>query len=225
MSSKLNDEYTSQGYIHLKNIINVNLLDALKGLCCSVVPNLINPACLGDVHNTIPEKVNRYFPRTHSPLGIDALVAKLVSKPDLSSILFSICGGEIEVDPNKTILSWPPESVQKGFTGYHQDGPDDTYLEGFPHVWIPVEDSRVFNIKLIPSTHTLGNLPHGMFGQFVKVLPEYVGPLIDGEIKMKVEVGDALIFSTRILHCLALNGSDQTCWSLEFICNKKEENK
>lgn len=225
MGFRLNDEYTSRGYIHLKNNIDVKLLGDLKELCCSIFPNFINPAHLGGVHNLFPEKVNRYFPRTHSPLGLDALVAKLVSRSDLSSILSSICGGEIEVDPNKTILSWLPESIQKGFTGYHQDGPSDTHLEGFPHVWIPVEDSRVYNIKLIPSTHTLGNLPHGMFGQFVKVLPEYVGSLIEGEIRMKVEVGDVLIFSTRILHCLTLNRSDQTCWSLEFICHNKEENK
>ncbi len=222
---ELVETYQEQGYLHLKSYVSKEIIDQLKHVCCSILDLPLCSSELGGVHESHSKSVNRYFSRTHNPVGLDCVITSLLTQLQLLPLLKNVCGGEIQLDSDFTILSWLPEHIQKGFTGFHQDGPDDFYEEGFPHVWIPIEDDRDVNMRVIPKSHIFGNFPHGMFGQFVKVLPKFSDPFMDVEKDLKVEVGDLLVFSTRLLHCLTLNYSNQTCWSLEFMCKRKEEIK
>lgn len=221
---KLCNEYYEQGFIHIKESLAEDYINELRLHCASVVGN---NSCdnIEAYHRTENKIVNCYFPRSHTPEVLKETIDDIVENTVISRLLNTICEGNFTIDTDFTLLSWLPENFQKGFTGYHQDGPSDNSLEGLPHVWIPITESREFNLGVIPKTHNLGNLEHTMFGQFIKVKQDEVTHLEEKGIKIKVDVGDILIFSTRILHCLLLNYTDQICWSLEFICNKEAENE
>lgn len=220
---KILDEYSEQGYIHLRNKLSKHDLLSLENLCSSIVTNdkLLESSDLSNAHINFNKKINRYFPRTHTPSKLFEIINSIIKNSDLEPFINRLCNNHIEIDPDFTILSWLPDDIKKGFTGYHQDGPESSIKEGFPHIWIPITDTEDDNLSLIPNTHKLGNLPHTMFGQYIKVKPEYVSRLDEDEIDIKVDVGDIFIFSTRILHCLRLNKSNNTFWSLEFICTPK----
>jgi len=218
------EEYNNQGYTLLKGCIDPEHISRLTQSCQSILRNQnADVSSIENAHIEHPEIVDRYFPRAHFherlPFDIQALLSQTMLRSTLKQL--SSCSQETDLlglNPEYSILSWPPETIQKGFSGYHQDGPSSAVKHGHPHIWIPISDSRKLNFKIIPNTHLLGNLPHGMLGQFVKVQHSYVEPLIQNEEFLQVEVGDALIFSTRALHCLSLNQTKRICWSLEFIC-------
>lgn len=213
------NNYLQQGYVLLKNCINSTDMNSLHKLCQdALLSHGVATGAIEKAHLDYPSLVNRYFPRGHFSDSMAATIHSILADSALGSALKAITGALPQVLPDHSLVSWLPESVQPGFSGYHQDGPDDSVANGYPHIWIPITESRATNFKIIPYTHELGNLPHGMLGQFVKVQKKCVDELIQNEQRLSVNTGDALIFSTRALHCLTLNNSNEICWSLEFIC-------
>jgi len=214
----LEDEYKSNGFVILKNILELKELEQLQECCFDVLSNHgVNTDNMETPHIDNPKVINKYFPRSHNSSLITEAVQSIVRNPRLNEIIRNI-NKDITISEDHTLISWMPSEVKKEFTGYHQDGPLGGHLKGDIHVWVPIADKREKNFKIIPKTHNLGNLPHSMFGQFVKVKTEYVEKFSSNEKEIMVNVGDILLFSTRALHCLTLNDSKRICWSLEFIC-------
>lgn len=212
------DEYNTRGYVVIHSESTRQAIDSLYDACKEILARLgVDADKIEDVHLTHPEIVNRYFPRAHFCDSVSAQIQDILSQEPLRRFMYKITGKNIH-QPDHSILAWLPEEVQKGFSGYHQDGPAAEIEYGYPHVWIPVTESRTRNFKIIPGSHVYGNLPHGMLGQFIKVEQSHVDLLSHNEEDLQVNVGDILIFSTRALHCLMHNHSRQICWSLEFVC-------
>ena len=214
-TTTLTMNYHQQGYVLLKDCIDSTPMNALRQLCKAalrghgVITDSIEKA-----HLDYPKQVNRHFPRGHFSEGMAAVIQNILTRTSLGDVINTITGTTPQVLPDHSLVSWLPEAVQPGFSGYHQDGPDDSITTGYPHIWVPITESRVTNFNIIPNTHELGNLPHGMLGQFVKVQKQCVDKLIHKEQSLSVNTGDALVFSTRALHCLTLNNSNEICWSL-----------
>ncbi|KID55480.1 hypothetical protein JF50_19915 [Pseudoalteromonas luteoviolacea] len=212
------NEYESLGFTLLKKALPPHLHTELIN-CCQHILQLhqVDSEQIQYAHLNNNRQVNRYFPRSHHIDSVSQTIDKIICNGPLKYILSSF-DRKLSISKDHTIVSWMPEHIKKEFTGYHQDGPIGEQMDGNLHVWVPITDNRRTNFKIIPNTHKIGNLPHSMFGQFVKVDETYIEPFVQDALAIKVEVGDILIFSTRALHCLELNKQDEICWSLEFIC-------
>ncbi|CCQ09683.1 hypothetical protein PALB_5310 [Pseudoalteromonas luteoviolacea B = ATCC 29581] len=212
--------YADIGYIHIEDFFNQEELDLLIELSKSIVKEndsldfTING--IDQLHITHQHKFNAYSSRGYKSNKLRDYIESHV-KTKIDPIIREIYQDNYVIEDDATLLAWYPESLIKGFTGFHQDGPSDLIPHGYPHCWIPLIDERRANFACIPRTHTYGNFPHSHMGHFIKVDPSIVETFLENKTSLLVKPRDLFIFNTRLMHCLTINETKSIAWSIEFI--------
>ncbi|PCK32781.1 hypothetical protein [Pseudoalteromonas piscicida] len=212
--------YAKNGYIHIKNFFNDDEFDELKVIAKNIIKESeglsYNIEELAKLHEVDNAKFNSYSPRGYKSNDLLNYIEDK-TKTKIDHIIREIYRDDYIIEKDATLLAWYPESLIKGFTGFHQDGPEQEIPHGYPHCWLPITEERACNFELIPNTHELGNFPHSHMGHFIKVKTSIVERYIENKQSLLVEPKDLFIFNTRLMHCLTINHTNSIAWSIEFI--------
>lgn len=157
-----------------------------------------NPNCVTRVYDEIRDD-NVFIDLGRTP-SVTRIVKELVREPKL----YRKVPFRIDV---------PFETKELAF--WHQD---DYYVKGNDEeltVWIPLYDTNVQHgaLQVMPGSHTNGRVPH-TFSVGKKSLPTCI---YENEIRyVEMRRGDALFFSSFLLHSSSLNISDQIRYSIQL---------
>jgi ectoine hydroxylase-related dioxygenase (phytanoyl-CoA dioxygenase family) len=222
--NEIKDSYINQGYFLVRSLLSYQDLESIEEqvrLSISrhwrVITDLNDPVWVGyAVEN--PACVTRVYDdmRDHDlfiRLGLLPKIVDIVSMLINQPKLYKKIPFRIDV---------PFETKELAF--WHQD---DFYVKGNDEeltVWIPLFDTKVQQgcLQVMPKSHTHGKIPHTLkIGK--KTLP---ASAYENEIRyVEMNRGDALFFSSYLLHSSSLNISDEIRYSIQlrYSCGLKEQ--
>jgi ectoine hydroxylase-related dioxygenase (phytanoyl-CoA dioxygenase family) len=190
-------------FLNIKNLVFDKVAKYYKNISCLNDPLWVshamdNPGVVSKIYDEMRDH-NVFIDLGKSPKIVN-LVKKFIKSPSL----YKKVPFRIDV---------PFETKELAF--WHQD---DFYVKGNDEeltVWIPLFDTLIQNgpLQVMPGSHKMGKIPHTLqIGK--KNLP--LG-IYSNEIKyVEMLAGDALFFSSYLLHSSSINISEQIRHSIQL---------
>lgn len=218
--------FESQGYLVLRGVANVAIIDEMRRLTREGLERALPPVeyeadlrypGAPDSHDQQGGKTIRRLKQAHSR-GI--VFTDWILNPIIKSTLQQILGPELicPLAHHNCIMTKVPQFSSD--TGWHQDIRYWSFARPeLVSVWLALGTENRQNgcLQLVPGSH------RRVFGQqqfdndlfFRDDLPENQ-PVLDQRVYAELEPGDVLLFHCRTLHAATRNHTDQTKYSVVF---------
>jgi ectoine hydroxylase-related dioxygenase (phytanoyl-CoA dioxygenase family) len=133
-------------------------------------------------------------------------VRELISLPRVIDFLSAVIGPDFWVRWDQTVTKAPGA----GEFPWHQDNAYNKLEDEHFQLWIALSkmNNERGGLWLVPGSHKRGPLPHAKMGNHLA----YVGPT-DNKVCIDAEVGDLVLFSSRMLHYTSPNVSKYDRWA------------
>lgn len=213
--NKIKDCYNDQGYFLAKGLLANQDFAEIEtraknsiSINSKLIANLNDPDWV-KLATENPELVTKVY----DDMRDDEVFIKLGLLPKITDLVSTLIPSPKLYKKVPFRIDVPFESKELAF--WHQD---DFYVRGNDEeltVWIPLYDTKVQQgcLQVMPRTHKGGKVPHTLrVGK--KTLP---ASGYDNEIRyVEMNRGDALFFSSFLLHQSSLNISDEIRYSIQL---------
>lgn len=222
--NKIQDIYISEGYFLARNLLaDEDLLDIEKRVRSSIAMNWDEITDLNDpAWVSFAADNPRCVTSVYDDMRDDDVFIKLGLLPEITDVVSALIRQPKLYKKVPFRIDVPFETKELAF--WHQD---DFYVKGNDEeltVWIPLFDTKVQQgcLQVMPKSHIHGKIPHTLkVGK--KTLP---ASGYENEIRyVEMNRGDALFFSSFLLHSSSLNISDEIRYSIQlrYSCGLKKQ--
>lgn len=140
-----------------------------------------------------------------------AQLRAFVSSPAVLGLVWPLVGGGLWVRWDQAVVKRPGA----GSFPWHQDNGYSRLHHEHVQVWVALSASTEDNggLRVVPGSHRR-RLPHRKVGQFEQVRGE-----VEGAVPLAAEAGDAVVFSSLLLHGTGPNTTDHERWAyvVEYV--------
>lgn len=233
----LREQFDEQGYVILKGILPLDVLDAVKvelnRLVDAEADKWIAAGKAQDrfenepfetrlfrlCENHIDDALTSFRRELHLP-GMFGLFLH----PRVLDYVEQFLGPEIRLYPNYTVRPKFPE--WKGTEVlWHQDGGYTANLGTsgvsdmkMVNVWAPLVPVREENgcMQFVPGTHRLGVVPHEKRQYYLEISSDYLSRYAQKPVSIEMDPGDVVLFHNLLFHCGLPNHSRGIRWSCDW---------
>ena len=196
-TQKLADSFNKDGYLVLKNFFSAEemppLLEAIKNAKCA------EDSALGLSKGSMVFRSNVFYK--------DKYIQRFISQQKIIDLLKTIAGKDIWARWDQAVGKGP----NSGVFPWHQDNGYNQLEHQHYQLWVAITQSNSENgtIKLCPGSHTSGIFQHKFDGAHL-----YYDGDVSNSIMLVAEPGDAILFSSYLLHATVANTTkNDTRWA------------
>lgn len=238
---RLLEKFEEDGFIILKGIIPINLLEEARKELEKIVDHhaemLFEKKLITDKFENEAFVVRMFKLYEHCLQEAPHLFRTELHKegfyglffnPKLLDFVQELIGNEIRLYPNYTVRPKFPE-YEGTRVLWHQDGGYTEKAAGsededsvdqlrMTNIWAPLVPATKENgcMQFIAGTHRLGSVPHVKKKYYLEIADEYLLPRLKDAIDIELNPGDIVMFHNLLFHQGQPNLSKQIRWSVDW---------